>query len=79
MKYLAAIVTVAVVVATDVIDVTDGSHCVDVAAIPTVPCCCQVFDANDNDNDFVDFRALIAKKKYNEKRENEKKSIILNK
>lgn len=35
----------------------DGSHCDDVAAKPVVPCC-QVFDADDddNDNDFVDFQ-----------------------
>lgn len=57
-----AVVAAAVViaVASDAIDVADDSHCVDAAAIPIVRCCCQVqvFDANDNDNDFVvDFQA----------------------
>lgn len=49
----------AIVVAADAFDVFDGSHCVDAVAIPTVRCCCpeQVFDANDNDSDFVDFQA----------------------
>ena len=39
------------------IDVVDDSHCVDAVAILIVPCCCRVFDVNDNDNDFVDFQA----------------------
>lgn len=50
---------VVIAVASDAIDVADDSHCVDAVAIPTVQCCCrvQVFDVNDNDNDFVDFQA----------------------
>lgn len=55
---LAAVVVVA-------IDVADDSHCVDVVAIPIVQCCCQVFDAYDNDNDFVDFQACKKKKQEN--------------
>lgn len=69
----ASVAAVAVIaVATDAIDVADGSRCVDAVAAPAVRCCCQVFDANDNDNDFVDFR--VCKMAINQENV-EKKSI----
>lgn len=54
---VAAEVAIAAVVVAAAIDVSDYSHCADAVAVLIVPCCCRVFDVNDNDNDFVDFQA----------------------
>lgn len=56
-EVVAAAAVASAAVAIDVFDAADDSRCADAVAIPIVPYCCQVFDANDNDNDFVDFQA----------------------
>lgn len=43
----------------------DGSYCADAEERQVARYCCQVFDADDddNDNDFVDFQAYQNRKK----------------